>query len=131
MKYSQIIGVVACIALIVNCFFPWSYVAEIKLLITGIDGGAELGKPGLFNIILCTAMIFCFLIPKLWAKRTNVILGALNIAWSIRNYLLAGTCSGGICPEKKAGIFLLLFLSLFIEVMTFLPPIKIAPKEAD
>ncbi len=121
-------GIAACIALIVTCFFPWSYVAEINLLITGLQGGENLGKPGLLNIIFCSAMIVFFLIPKIWAKRANLILGALNIAWSIRNYLLVSACSGGICPEKKWGIFALLVLSIFIEVMTFMPPIKIAAK---
>lgn len=129
MKYSQFLGVAACVALIINCFFPWSYVAEIHLLITGINAGDNLGKPGLFNIIICMVMLVFFLLPKIWAKRANVILGALNIAWSIRNYLLVSTCSGGICPEKKWGIFMLLLLSLFIEVMTFMPPIKIVEKE--
>ncbi len=130
MKYSQLLGIAACMALIINCFFPWSYVAEIQLLVTGMNAGKNLGKPGLFNIILCSVMIVFFLIPKIWAKRTNLIVGALNIAWSIRNYLLVGTCSGGICPEKKAGIFLLLILCFFIEIMTFFPPVTIPQKEA-
>ena len=103
--------------------------ADIHLLITGVDGGATLGKPGLFNIILCVVMGALFFIPRLWAKRANVIIGALNIAWSIRNYILAGACSGGICPEKKAGIYLLLLLSFLIELMTFLPTVKIERKE--
>ncbi len=128
MKYSQLSGVVACLALIVTCFFPWSYVAEIHLLITGVNGGENLGKPGLFNIILCSLMFIFFTIPKIWAKRSNIILSALNIAWGFRNYLLVGACSGGICPEKRWGIFALLFLSIFIEVMTFLPNIKVVSK---
>ena len=128
MKYSQLLGVLACLLLIINCFFPWSYVAEIKLLISGVNGGENLGKPGLFNMVLCAVMILFFLVPKIWAQRTNVILGGLNIAWSIRNFLLVTTCSGGICPEKKAGIYFLLVLAFFIEIMTFLPPMKIAPK---
>ncbi len=128
MKYSQPAGVFLCLLLIANCFLPWSYVADIHLLITGVDGGADLGKPGLFNIILCIIMILFFLIPRLWAKRTNVIIGALNIAWSIRNYIFAGACSGGICPEKRAGIYLLLLLSFAIEIATFLPPIKVERK---
>ena len=131
MKYSQPLGAAACVALIINCFFPWSYVAEINLLITGVNGGENLGKPGLFNIILCAVMIAFFFIQKIWTKRTNVFLGALNIAWSFRNYLLVSTCAGGICPEKKAGIFILIFLSFFIEIMTFLPPIKIMTTEAE
>ncbi len=131
MKYSQTLGVAACVALIINCFFPWSYVAEIHLPISGIHGGENLGKPGLFNIIICIVMSLFFLIPKIWAKRANMVLGAINIAWSIRNYLLVGTCSGGICPEKRAGIFILLFLSFFIEVMTFIPDIKIVQKQVE
>ncbi len=128
MKYSQLLGAAACLALIVSCFFTWSYVAEINLSISGINGGPGLGKPGLLNIFFCSAMILFFLIPRIWAKRANIILGALNIAWSFRNYLLVGACSGGICPEKRWGIFALLVLSLFIEVMTFLPNIKVTSK---
>ncbi len=128
MKYSQFAGIAACIALIVVCYMPWSYVAEIQLEITGMQAGPQFGKPGLLNIILVSLMIVLFAIPRLWAKRTNLFVGAFNIAWSLRNYLLVGSCSGGICPEKKAGIFLLLFLSLLIEIMTFIPPVKIQGK---
>lgn len=128
MKYSQPVGALLSLLLIAVCFLPWSFVADINLLITGIDGGANLGKPGLFNIILGVVMILFFLIPKIWAKRTNVIIGALNIAWSIRNYILVSACSGGICPEKRAGIYLLMLLSFLVEIATFLPPVKIERK---
>ena len=131
MKYSQPVGVLLCLLLIANCFLPWSYVADIHLLITGVNGGETLGKPGLFNMILCVIMISFFLIPKLWAKRANVIVGALNIAWSLRNYIFVGACSGGICPDKKAGIYLLLLLSFLIEIATFLPQVNMTQKDQD
>jgi hypothetical protein len=126
MKYSQLLGVLACIAQVLVCFMPWSFVAEQNILITGMNSAVrDYGKPGLINIILSGVMSLFFIIPKIWAKRTNVIIAAINVAWSMRNYLLMSVCHGGECPQKKAGIYLLMAVSIFILIMTFMPPIKV------
>ncbi len=127
MKYSQLLGVLACIALVAACYAPWSFVGERNLLITGMNAAVpDFGKPGLLHIILSIFLCAGFVIPKLWAKRTNVLVAALNMAWCIRNFLLMSACHGGECPQKKAGIYMVTVLSVFILLMTFLPPGKIA-----
>src|SRR5690349_13464301 len=118
MKYSQLLGVLACIAQVLVCFMPWSFVAEQNILITGMNSAVrDYGKPGLINIFFSSIIVLFFVIPKIWAKRANVIIAAINVAWSFRNYLLMSTCHGGECPEKRAGIYLLMALSIFILIM--------------
>ncbi len=109
---------------------PWVLVAEQHLLISGINNAVpNFGKPGMFNIVLSAVMGIFFIIPKIWAKRTNVIIAAINLAWSFRNYLVITACRAGECPEKRAGIYLLLCVSVFILIMSFLPPIKVPPQQ--
>jgi len=130
MKYSQLLGILACIAQVLVCFMPWSFVAEKNILITGMNSAVpDYGKPGLVNIIFSVVLVLFFAIPKIWAKRTNVIIAAINVAWSARNYLLMSACHGGECPEKRAGIYLLMALSILILIMTFMPPIKVELKK--
>lgn len=126
MKHSQTIGILASIALIAVCFLPWSFIESRQLTVTGFYAqGTSFGKPGLFNTILSVAMILLFALPAVWAKRTNMFLAAMNLAWAFRNYLLVSSCMMGECPEKKPGLFILLFLAVIIQLMALLPKIKI------
>lgn len=127
MKHSQTIGILASIALIATCFLPWSFIASQQLTVTGFHAqGTSFGKPGLFNAMLSVVMILFFALPVLWAKRTNMFLAAMNLAWAFRNYLLVSSCMMGECPEKKPGLFILLFLAVLIQFMALLPKIKIS-----
>jgi hypothetical protein len=124
MKYSQTIGIAATLALITVCFLPWSFIASRQITVSGMNAsGTDFGRPGLFNIALCIIMLAMFLIPAIWSKRTNVFIAAVNLAWSFRNYLLVSTCMMGECPEKKPALFLLLGLSVLIQVMVLLPKV--------
>lgn len=126
MKYSQVLGVVIAILVIGICFLPWSVVTEHNIIVTGMNAkGTDFGKPGLMNIVFSLIMILLFCIQKIWAKRTNLFIGAINFAWSVRNYLLVTTCYFGECPEKKIGLFALLIFAFGAMLMTFFPQIKI------
>lgn len=126
MKYSQLFGIIGVAALAAVCYLPWSFIAAKNIMVTGMSApGTMLGKPGLMHLVLGVPLIILFVIPKIWAKRINVFVGAINLAWSIRNYILLTTCFMGDCPQIKAGLILALALSAFILVMTFFPKIKI------
>ncbi len=126
MKHSQLIGIIAALGLIAVCFLPWSYVASKQLVISGMNtAGTSFGKPGMMNIILAAVSVLLFLLPKIWAKRTNLFIAALGLAWSIRNFLLVTSCLMGECPEKKAGIFLLLLCAALVLLMTLFPKIEL------
>jgi hypothetical protein len=69
--------------------------------------------------------IVLFALPFLWAKRFNMVLGALLLSWSFRNFLILSTCQMGECPEKKWALYGCLIVSFGIFIMTFLPKIKV------
>ncbi len=125
MKYSQLLGIIATIILVGICYLPWSFISEKNIIVTGMSApGTMFGKPGLMHIVLAAPLIILFIIPKIWAKRINVFISAINLAWSIRNYILLTTCFMGECPEKRYALFLELLLCSFILVMTFFPKVE-------
>jgi hypothetical protein len=131
MKYSQRIGILAAVAIMAVCFLPWSYIAGPNITISGFHAeGTNFGRPGLMNFSLSVIMLVLYAVPAIWAKRTNVFIAAVNLAWSFRNYLMVTACMMGVCPEKKAGLYLLLLFSLVTQVMALLPkmPVNTKPK---
>jgi len=66
-----------------------------------------------------------FMLPRIWAKRTNVFFCGFNIAWSIRNFILFSRCYAGDCPEKTASLYILLAASAIMLLMSFVPDISI------
>jgi len=130
MKYSQTIGVVAALLLIICCYLPWSYIYSQQVTVTGVNAAVlTFGRPALTNIFVSSLMILFFLVPKIWAKRVNVFLGAINLAWSIRNYIVVSTCVFGECPEKKPALYALVLLAVATQLMSFFPQIPIKEKE--
>ncbi len=130
MKYSQSAGIIAGVFLIGICYLPWSFVAAENITVYGMNAaGTDFGRPGLLNIIFNFIIITFFFIPKVWAKRINVFVAGLNMAWSIRNYFLVTTCMMGDCPQKKSGIYLLLILSLIVLLMTLFPKMEITEEK--
>jgi hypothetical protein len=131
MKYSQWIGVLIALLVIMACFLPWMEVPGTGKLVTGMNNmGTNLGKPGKLNIILSSIAVVLFIIPKIWAKRTNLIFCALGMAWAFRNFLLYARCEMGTCPQRKYGIYLLLIGSILMLVAALLPDVKLpVPKK--
>jgi hypothetical protein len=125
MKYSQLLGCIAVLILAAICYMPWSFIADGNIIVTGMSApGTEYGKPGLMHLVLGFVLIILFLIPKIWAKRINLFIAAINLAWSIRNYILLATCFMGECPQIKAGLISSIFLSTAIFIMTLLPDLR-------
>jgi hypothetical protein len=127
MKYSKWIGLLSAIIVIIVCYTPWAYIPSAQLEIAGMfaNGKHNLGKPGLMNIICCAGAAVLFLLPQIWAKRTNIFFCGFNIAWAIRNYILLSRCYSGECPVKKAGLYVLLTASATMLVLSFMPDVEI------
>ena len=126
MKYSQLLGAIAAAFVIMLCYLPWAFIPSHSITVTGLYAeGTNFGKPGLSNIILSGLSMLLFSISAIWAKRVNVFICALNVAWAVRNFLLVGACMMGECPEKKLALYLLVGVSVFIQIMSFLPKINI------
>src|SRR6478672_3300658 len=113
MRYSNWIGVAAAVILIAVCFMPWTYHADIQKTFTGFFSEQGMyGKPGKFFIFFSALCITLLLIPKIWAKRVHLFASALMVAYAIKTYILYTSCYNAYCPEKKAGIYLVLVLSI-------------------
>jgi hypothetical protein len=126
LKHSQTIGLVAALAIIGICFMPWVTIASKDLVISGMNAkGTDFGTPGKVNLFFSVIMAVFFALPKVWAKRTNVFISALNFSWSIKNYIVLTTCMMGICPEKQLAIIALVAASGICMLMTFFPKIDV------
>jgi hypothetical protein len=123
------VGLLATIALVIACFFPWVFIESKNITVTGIDAtGTSFGKPGYFHFILAAFYLVFHFTPRIWAKRINLLVVALNIGWAARNYFLISACAGGECPEKKAALYIILISSFVMLVAALLPKIKLAEK---
>src|SRR5436190_23604407 len=103
MRYMKWIGLAAAALLIVSCFSPWVVIESRNITVSGMESkGTNFGKPAYFHFIMTVFFLACTFIPRVWAKRTNFLITALNLAWAIRNYFIISACHGGDCPEKKS-----------------------------
>ncbi|NJO25274.1 MAG: hypothetical protein HC867_05065 [Bacteroidia bacterium] len=108
--------------LVVSCFLPWVSIENLNITITGVDtSGTRYGKPALFHFLLTFFYLLFTLIQKIWAKRVNLLVTALNMGWAIRNLLVMPACEAGICPDKKAGLWLLMTASILMLVSALFP----------
>ena len=125
-KILQWFGVLACVALIVSCFLPWAFYADINQVFTGLYSYKnEYGRPGmLFIPIAALAMLF-ILLPKLWAKRINMFLCALLVGYSIKTYVMFTSCYNAYCPQKLSGIYIMLASTVVMLFAAIFPSLKI------
>jgi hypothetical protein len=119
------IGLLATLALVTACFFPWVFIESKNITVTGIEAaGTSFGKPGYFHFVMAASYLVFNFTPRIWAKRMNLLVAALNIAWAARNYFIISACIAGECPEKKPGLYVVLISSLLMLIAALLPKMK-------
>jgi hypothetical protein len=129
VRYSKWISLFAFVLLLVACFMPWTYHADVGQSFNGFYSEKNLyGKPAKLILVLAGITTLCSFIKVLWIKRTALLVGGLNVAYGIKNFLLFGSCYLGYCPEKKAGLFLMLLATILVFLMTFFPDGKVNSK---
>ena len=132
MKYLKWTGVLAALLLIVTCFIPWAYYADVKEHFTGFfSHDNNYGKPGKFFVSLGIIFLVLTFIPKVWARRVNLFIAALLVAYAIKTYILFTSCYKAYCPQKEAGIYLLLICTVIILIASVFPDMKIEEKKRD
>ena len=131
MRYSNYIGIAAGILMIVAATFTWIYIPSINATYTGFGSETfnKFGKPAMMNVFLLVLATIFFLVPKLWAKRANPFVGAINFAWALRNLLLLSTCRNGECPQTTIWLYVYFAASIIVLVMTVLPDMKMVEKK--
>lgn len=126
MKWLAILMVAVLIA---SMFFPWVTIDSKNIVVTGLKSeGTNFGMPGVFNLFLCFVYLVLLLINKTWSKRTAFFVSAFNVAWAARNFIVISTCYGGVCPEKHAALYLLLFASILLSIFSLF--FEVRPKPA-
>ncbi len=124
------IGLLIVGLLIASCFTPWVVIESKSIIVSGVDAtGTNFGKPGYIHFVLSSFFIVFHLIPKVWAKRWNLLVVALNIAWAIRNYFIISACRDGECPEKQTGLYLVLISSVLLMVSAMFPDVKMTEEK--
>ena len=130
MRWMKWTGLIAAVLLIASSFLPWVVIAYQSIIVSGVESaGTNYGKPGYFNFALAFFFIFFSFIDRVWAKRCNLFIVAINMAWAIRNYIMMTTCYGGECPDKKIGLYLMLVASAVMLLGAFFPGIKLKEKQ--
>jgi len=120
------IGILATAALIIACFYPWVFIESENITITGMSAAIlKLGKPAYFHFLMAGLYLFFHFTTRIWAKRWNLLVAALNLAWSIRNFFLVSACAAGECPQKKWGLYVLLISSVFMMMAALFPKITL------
>lgn len=125
MKYSQLIGVLAAIILMFSGLMHWTWYPDIKEYFTGFyTYNNQYGRPGRVFIVVGIIAIILYLLPKIWAKRWNVFFCAVVLAFAVKTFILFSGCYKGICPEKQAGIWVMLGSAALMMLAALLPDIK-------
>lgn len=124
-RYYQLFSFLAGLLLAIACWMPWVEISSPSLTLTGMNtAGTSFGKPAFFHLIFLALYLLFVLIPLDWAKRFNLLIAALNLSWMIRNFFLMALCSGGECPTRQLGFYLLALASIGMLLTSFFPPAK-------
>jgi hypothetical protein len=132
LKILSWIGIAACIVLVISCFMPWTFYADSNIpneadrVFTGFFSYQyKYGKPGKYFTFFAIIILLFMILPRVWAKRANLFLSAFVLAYAIKTYILFTSCYNAYCPEKRAGIFIMLFSAVLMLVACIFPNMKI------
>jgi hypothetical protein len=104
----------------------WTYYPDIQKSFTGFFSESNIyGKPGKFLIFFAALIIVGFLIPRVWAKRANLLLCTILLAYAIKTFIVYSTCYRGICPQKLPGIWIMLISTIVVLFAALLPNMKL------
>lgn len=132
MKYSQWLGILAAAILVVSVFLPWTWYPDLQTSFTGMYSEENIyGRPGRIMIFFACVISIFYLIPRIWAKRWNIFFCSLFLAYAIKTFILFTGCYRGICPEKLAGIWLMMGAVVSMMIAALFPdtPVQRQPKK--
>ncbi len=111
---------------------PWVYFADPHIIgesnktFTGFYSYRNnYGKPGKFLVSIAVIFLTLMILPKIWAKRTNLFVCALGVGYAVKTYILFVSCYNAYCPEKRLGVFFMLFATLVMLVAAAFPKLSL------
>lgn len=126
IKLLHWLGLVACIGLVISCFLPWVYFGDINQQFNGFYSYQNYyGKPGKFLVIMAVFSFVLFLLSKVWAKRTNLFVCALLVAYSIKSFILFSSCYNNYCPQKMIGLYIMIGCAFLMLISSVFPDLRL------
>jgi hypothetical protein len=120
LKFLHWLGIIACVSLVISCWLPWAYYADAHILneadrtFTGFYSYKNnYGKPGKMLVLTATFSFILILFPK--------------VGYAVKTYILFISCYNAYCPEKKIGIYLMLFASVAMLICSAFPSLALKP----
>ncbi len=132
MNYKKLLhyfSLIICIILIAVCFMPWVHYNSINETFNGFNvkkfaTGVYYGRAGLIITYFVFAIITLTILPFIAAKRANMFVCALLVAYTLRTYVIfTGSIFEGEVV-KLAGIYLIVLLSFVLVVCSVFPYLK-------
>jgi hypothetical protein len=129
-KILHWLGLAAAITLIIACFLPWTFHADVKENFTGFHSFKNTyGSPSKFLLLVGVAGFVFILLPKVWAKRVNLFLAALGMGYAIKTFVLYTGCYYAYCPQKLMGLYIMLISSVVLMLAAIFPNLKVEVKK--
>ena len=125
-KIFHIIGLLACIGIAISCFLPWAHYNSINETFTGVNvkpftTGNYYGRAGIVILVISGLIFLLMLLPRLWAKRVNLFLAAILIAYCIRTYIIFTSALFEGEVQKLPGIYLIILFAFIIMLSAVFP----------
>ena len=121
-SYSKWVALFASVLLVLACFLPWAYYPDLDKVFTGFYSERNIyGKPGKWLVVMAILSVICHFLPRVGYKRINLLLMALNLAYAVKSYIVFASCYRGFCPEKKIGLYLMLFAAIVLMIAAVFP----------
>lgn len=121
-RYSKWMALLAFITLTAACFLPWTYHADLGKVFTGFFSEKNsYGKPAKFLLLLGGMTALISFVPTLWLKRASLFFAGVNFAYALKTFLMYGSCYRGYCPEKQAGLYIMLASVGVLMLTTMFP----------
>jgi hypothetical protein len=131
VKIIKWAGLTACVILIIACFLPWTYHADINKNFTGFFSEKNAyGRPGKYLTFFAAASLILIWLPKVWAKRIHLFFAALTVGYAIKTFILFTSCYNAYCPDKKIGIYLMIICCSIIFIASVFPDLKLNPPKS-
>jgi hypothetical protein len=128
---SLILGIIGAALVIIGCFLPWTFHADVNEYFTGFYSKNNLyGRPGKYLIIFTVVVLIGLFVQKYWAKGMALFVAAFSFAYSITAYVRYSSCYKAYCPSKQIGLFLtplgcfLLLIAIMISERAKTPATK-------
>jgi len=113
---------------------PWTHYNSINETFTGFNvkpfaNKVYYGKAGLVITVMTSIILLLMLIPKTVAKRINLFVAAVLVAYAVRTYTIFTSSLFEGEVQRLTGIYLVLILPFVILMCCVFPYIKNNSKE--